>query len=344
MKTFVPKKLSLKGKSILVTGGTGSFGRHFIKTVLEKYQPGRVVIYSRDELKQYEMEQAFQPLKNSDCLRYFIGDVRDRDRLTLAMRDIDIVIHAAALKQVPTAEYNPMECIRTNVDGAENVVRAAMDNNVEKVVALSTDKAANPINLYGASKLASDKIFVAANNISTTTRFSVVRYGNVVGSRGSVIPFFQKLINEGATSLPITDDRMTRFWITLDQGVNFVLSSFEMMVGGEVFVPKIPSMKMTDLAAVMAPDLKHEIIGIRPGEKLHEIMVTMDDGRHTLELEDRYVIEPVFAFWKREETDGYKGANPVQDDFSFSSDNNADWLDERGLKELLDQTGLKAAA
>lgn len=344
MKMFYPKSLSLKGKSIFVTGGTGSFGRAFVKTLIEQYEPARLVIYSRDELKQFEMQQYFNNPPQTDCLRYFIGDVRDRDRLTLAMRGVDIVIHAAALKQVPTAEYNPMECIRTNVDGAENVVRAAMDNNVERVIALSTDKAANPINLYGASKLASDKIFVAANNISSNTRFAVVRYGNVVGSRGSVIPFFQKLIDEGATFLPITDARMTRFWITLPQGVNFVISSLEMMIGGEIFVPKIPSMKMVDLAKAMAPTLDHKIVGIRPGEKLHEIMVTSDAGRNTLELEDRYIIEPEFVFWKEKKGQYYEDAKKTAEDFFFSSDNNAEWLDAEGLKEFLQHSKLKTAA
>ncbi|NCT41657.1 MAG: UDP-N-acetylglucosamine 4,6-dehydratase (inverting) [Alphaproteobacteria bacterium] len=344
MRTFSPQNLNLDGKSILITGGTGSFGKHFVATILKNYKPARVMIYSRDELKQYEMSQDFSSEKYP-CMRYFIGDVRDRDRLTLASRGADIIIHAAAMKQVPTAEYNPMECIRTNVDGAENVVRAAMDNGVEKVIALSTDKAANPINLYGASKLASDKIFIAGNNITgeNGTRFAVVRYGNVVGSRGSVIPFFQKKIAEGADHLPITDDRMTRFWITLDQGVNFVLSSLEMMQGGEVFVPKIPSMTISDLAKVMAPNLPHKIIGIRPGEKLHEIMVTADDGRNTLELEDRYIIEPAFAFWSKNKTH-YDGANPTSEDFAYSSNSNDEWLDENGLKGLLSDNGCEQAA
>ncbi|MCB9991191.1 MAG: UDP-N-acetylglucosamine 4,6-dehydratase (inverting) [Rhodospirillales bacterium] len=344
MKEFLPQYLNLDGKSILVTGGTGSFGKQFVKTVLDRYKPARLVVYSRDELKQYEMQQAFSAHPN-DAVRYFIGDVRDRDRLTLAMRDIDIVVHAAALKQVPTAEYNPMECIRTNVDGAENVVRASMDQGVEKVIALSTDKAANPINLYGASKLASDKIFVAANNIAGTggPRFAVVRYGNVMGSRGSVIPFFQKLMDEQAPHLPITDDRMTRFWITLQQGVNFVLSSLEMMAGGEIFVPKIPSMKITDLAKSMAPDMPHKVVGIRPGEKLHEIMVTVDDGRHTLEMDDRYIIEPAFAFWDQK-NGKYKNAKPVAEDFSYTSDANTEWLDEAGLKSFLHEMALDKAA
>ncbi|MEZ5813491.1 MAG: UDP-N-acetylglucosamine 4,6-dehydratase (inverting) [Alphaproteobacteria bacterium] len=343
MRDFLPRKLDLDGKSILVTGGTGSFGKRFIETVLEDYNPAKVIVYSRDELKQYEMEQAFRE-KAYSAIRFFIGDVRDRDRLTLATRGVDIIIHAAALKHVPIAEYNPMECIRTNIDGAENVVRAAIDNNVEQVIALSTDKAANPINLYGASKLASDKIFVSANNISGAagTRFSVVRYGNVVGSRGSVIPFFQKKIDEGADHLPITDERMTRFWITLQQGVNFVLSSMEMMKGGEIFVPKIPSMKITDLARAMAPNLPQEMVGIRPGEKLHEVMVTADDGRNTLELDDRYIIQPNFAFWRPQDSE-YARSAPAPEDFLYTSDNNEEWLDEAGLKGLLNETALKKA-
>lgn len=343
MRDFSSHLPDLNGKDILVTGGTGSFGQRFVETVLERYKPARLIIYSRDELKQYEMAQKFNP-DTHDCLRYFIGDVRDRDRLMLAMRGVDVVVHAAALKQVPVAEYNPMECIRTNVDGAENIVRASLDCGVQKVIALSTDKAANPINLYGASKLASDKIFVAANNIAggDGPDYSVVRYGNVVGSRGSVIPFFQKLINEGASSLPITDERMTRFWITLQQGVNFVLSSLEIMQGGEIFVPKIPSMKITELAKAMAPDLPHEMVGIRPGEKLHEVMVPVDDGRNTLALEDRYVIRPNFQFWQDKGV--YKNAKQVEDEFYYASDNNDEWLDAAGLKDLIDERSERRAA
>ncbi|MBL8508424.1 MAG: UDP-N-acetylglucosamine 4,6-dehydratase (inverting), partial [Chitinimonas sp.] len=281
-------------KSILITGGTGSFGRRFITNLLKQYTPRRVVVFSRDELKQYEMQQTF----NAPCMRYFLGDVRDGERLTQAMRGIDFVVHAAALKQVPAAEYNPTECIRTNVSGAENVIKAALENGVRKVIALSTDKAASPINLYGATKLLSDKLFVAANNIAggQATRFAVVRYGNVVGSRGSVVPFFQKLIDDGATALPITDARMTRFWITLDHGVDFVLKNFARMRGGELFVPKIPSIRITDLAEAMAPHLPHQIVGIRPGEKLHELMVPLDDARMTLEFEDHFVIQPSARF------------------------------------------------
>lgn len=281
-------------KSILITGGTGSFGKKFVRTVLDRYKPRRIVVYSRDELKQFEM----QPVFNAPEMRYFIGDVRDAERMKQAMRGIDIVIHAAALKQVPAAEYNPFECIKTNVHGAENVITAALENDVEKVIALSTDKAANPINLYGATKLASDKLFVAANNMAggRRTTFSVVRYGNVVGSRGSVVPFFNNLIANGADHLPITDERMTRFWITLQQGVDFTLKNFERMQGGEIFVPKIPSVRIVDLAKAMAPDLPTKVIGIRPGEKLHEIMCPADDSHLTLEFDDHYVIRPTIRF------------------------------------------------
>ncbi len=281
-------------KSILITGGTGSFGRQYVKTLLANYQPKRLVIYSRDELKQYEMQQDF----DAPCMRYFIGDVRDKDRMTQAMRDVDFVIHAAALKQVPAAEYNPMECIKTNIHGAENVIAAAIANDVEKVIALSTDKAAAPINLYGATKLASDKLFVAANNMvgQGRTRFSVVRYGNVVGSRGSVVPFFQKLVADGADAIPITHPEMTRFWITLPMGVNFVLKNFQRMQGGEIFIPKIPSVQIMDLAAAYAPDLPTKEVGIRPGEKLHEVMCPADDSFHTFEFNDHYVIAPSIKF------------------------------------------------
>lgn len=281
-------------KNILITGGTGSFGKKYVATILKSYKPRKLIIYSRDELKQYEMQQEF----NQDCMRYFIGDVRDRDRLVQAMQGVDYVIHAAALKQVPAAEYNPMECIKTNIHGAENVISAAIANNVDKVIALSTDKAANPINLYGATKLASDKLFVAANNITggCRTRFSSVRYGNVAGSRGSVVPLFRKCIVEGCDYLPITDIRMTRFWITLQQGVDFVLKCFERMQGGEIFVPMIPSVKVVDIAQAMAPDVPHKIIGIRPGEKLHEIMCPSDDSHLTLKFSDHFVITPSIQF------------------------------------------------
>jgi len=287
----------LNGKSVLITGGTGSFGHRYTKTLLERYDIKRLVVYSRDELKQYEMGQIHD---NLDVMRYFIGDVRDIDRLKDAMHGIDVVIHGAALKQVPTAEYNPMECIKTNIHGAENVIRASIANNVEKVIALSTDKAANPINLYGATKLASDKMFVAANNITSgKTKFSVVRYGNVVGSRGSVVPLFIKLIQDGKGHLPITNEEMTRFWITLQEGVDFVLRSIDRMLGGEIFIPKIPSVRIIDLAKAMAPELPIKIIGIRPGEKLHEIMCPADDSHLTIEYNDHYVISPSIDFYSR---------------------------------------------
>jgi len=281
-------------KVILITGGTGSFGHRYVKTLLSRYKPKKLIIYSRDELKQFEMAQEF----SAACMRYFLGDVRDRDRLVQAMNGVDFVIHAAALKQVPAAEYNPMECIKTNIHGAENVIHAALANDVEKVVALSTDKAANPINLYGATKLVSDKLFVAANNVAGghRTRFSVARYGNVVGSRGSVVPFFRRRIAEGCDHLPITDARMTRFWITIEQGVDFVLKNFARMHGGEIFVPKIPSVNVVDIATAMAPELPQRIIGIRPGEKVHEIMCPADDSHLTLEFEDHYVIRPTIQF------------------------------------------------
>jgi UDP-N-acetylglucosamine 4,6-dehydratase len=281
-------------KSILITGGTGSFGKQYARTILERYQPRKLIIYSRDELKQFEMQQDFP----QDCMRFFLGDVRDAERLIQAMNGVDYVIHAAALKQVPAAEYNPMECVKTNIHGAQNVVQAALANNVQKVIALSTDKAANPINLYGATKLVSDKLFVAANNIAGghDTRFAVVRYGNVVGSRGSVVPFFRKQIAAGSDHLPITDAAMTRFWITVQQGVDFVLKNFARMQGGEIFVPKIPSVRVVDLAHAMAPNLPHKLIGIRPGEKLHEVMCPADDSHLTLEFADHYVIKPAIQF------------------------------------------------
>jgi UDP-N-acetylglucosamine 4,6-dehydratase/5-epimerase len=281
-------------KSILITGGTGSFGKKYVETILAKYQPARVIIFSRDELKQYEMQQEY----NHPAMRYFLGDVRDKDRVHQAMRAVDYVIHAAALKQVPAAEYNPMECIKTNIHGAENVITAAIANDVQRVIALSTDKAANPINLYGATKLASDKLFVAANNMAGghATRFSVVRYGNVVGSRGSVVPYFRTLMENKADHLPITDAEMTRFWITLQDGVEFVLKNFERMHGGEIFVPKIPSIRIVDLATAMAPNLPHKIIGIRPGEKIHEIMCPADDSHLTIEFDDHYVMAPSITF------------------------------------------------
>lgn len=326
----------LNGKNILITGGTGSFGKHFVRTILKNYQPNKIIIYSRDELKQFEMAQNF----NDNCMRYFIGDVRDAERLNRAMKNVDFVIHAAALKHVPIAEYNPMECIKTNIHGAQNVIDAAIDNNVEKIIALSTDKAANPVNLYGATKLASDKLFVAANNLVGTqnTCFSVVRYGNVVGSRGSVIPYFKKLIDDGATKLPITDIKMTRFFITLNDGVNFVLKNFKRMQGGEIFIPKIPSMKIIDLANTMAPNLPHNIIGIRPGEKLHEIMCPADDSHLTLEFENHYVITPTILFTtKRDFTKNPLGeaSSKVPQGFEYNSGTNDNWITTKELKIMI---------
>ena len=335
LRDFTQPWMDLNNRTVLVTGGTGSFGKHFIKTVIAQYKPRRLIVFSRDELKQFEMQQEF-PHEKYPFIRYFIGDVRDKDRLELALNGVDFVVHAAAMKQVTTAEYNPFECIRTNVFGAENVVSASLRAGVKRVVALSTDKAANPINLYGASKLASDKIFVAANNLAGAdgSRFAVVRYGNVFGSRGSVVPFFRKLVADGADSLPITDERMTRFWITLSQGVNFVLSSMEMMRGGEIFVPKIPSSTIPQLATLVSPAHKQRIVGIRPGEKLHETMIPADDAHCTVELEDRYVILQSFANAAR---DAYlhRGGAPVADGFSYSSDTNPEKLDARGLQALL---------
>jgi UDP-N-acetylglucosamine 4,6-dehydratase len=323
-------------KSILITGGTGSFGRQYCRTILQRYKPRRLIVFSRDELKQYEMHQVF----DAPCMRFFIGDVRDLERLQQSMRGVDYVIHAAALKQVPAAEYNPTECIKTNVHGAENVIRAALDNDVQKVMALSTDKAANPINLYGATKLASDKLFVAANNMAGghATQFSVVRYGNVVGSRGSVVPLFRRLVDQGADALPITDERMTRFWITLQQGVDFVLTSFKRMQGGEIFVPKIPSIRITDLAAAMAPGMPTRLIGIRPGEKLHEVMCPADDSHLTLEFADHYVIQPSITFFHREHAYsvnelGERGA-PVEQGFSYNSGDNEHFLTAEEIREF----------
>ncbi|HLV48632.1 MAG TPA: UDP-N-acetylglucosamine 4,6-dehydratase (inverting) [Aliidiomarina sp.] len=321
---------------ILITGGTGSFGQRYTETLLKRYKPKKIIIYSRDELKQSEMQQQF----DDPCMRYFIGDVRDRERLSRAMYGVDYVIHAAALKQVPAAEYNPIECIRTNIDGAENVVFAAIDNRVKRVIALSTDKAANPINLYGATKLCSDKLFVAGNNMTgdRPTRFSVVRYGNVVGSRGSVVPLFEKLIKEGATELPITHSEMTRFWITLQQGVDFVLKNFERMHGGEIFVPKIPSIRIRELASAMAPELKQNIVGIRPGEKLHEVMCPADDSYHTYEFADHFVITPTIRMFGSKLDYGHNGAGEkgkqVKLGFEYNSEKNPDFLTEEQIREF----------
>ena len=319
----------------LITGGTGSFGRHFVRTVLKRFKPRKLIIYSRDELKQYEMQQEFP----ESAMRFFLGDVRDAERLRVAMHEVDFVVHAAALKQVPAAEYNPMECIKTNIHGAENVINAALDTNICKVVALSTDKAVNPINLYGATKLASDKLFVAANNIvgSRRTRFSIVRYGNVVGSRGSVVPLFRRLLAEGAKSLPITDVRMTRFWIELDQGVDFVLSAFARMQGGETFIPKIPSIRVVDLARAMAPHVEHRIVGMRPGEKLHEAMCPANDSRLTVEFSDHYVIEPSISYLATPDYTanalGQKGQR-VTEGFEYLSETNPHFLSIEELRAM----------
>ena len=324
------------GKTILITGGTGSFGHKYTETLLARYKPKKIIIYSRDELKQYEMQQKF----HQSCMRYFIGDVRDEHRLIRAMHGVDYVIHAAALKQVPAAEYNPTECIRTNINGAENVINAAIETNVEKVIALSTDKAANPVNLYGATKLASDKLFIAANNMvgGSKPRFSVVRYGNVVGSRGSVVPFFQQLVNNGSDHIPVTHPQMTRFWISLQQGVDFVLKNFERMLGGEIFVPKIPSIRIVDLAEAMAPHLPIKEVGIRPGEKLHEMMCPGDMSYHTYEFADHFVIAPAIKFFNRSND---FSSNALQEQgklvapgFEYVSDTNPDFLTVEQMRQF----------
>jgi UDP-N-acetylglucosamine 4,6-dehydratase len=339
MEAFETPSFDLENASILVTGGTGSFGRRFVSRLLRNSRARRIVVFSRDEAKQYDMAQELgfnYTASHNTPLRFFIGDVRDCARVEMALQGVDYVVHAAALKHVSTAEYNPMECINTNVVGAENIVTAALRTGVKRVLALSTDKAANPLNLYGASKLAAEKIFIAANNLSGSrvTAFSVARYGNVLGSRGSIVPLFQKMIADGARSLPITDERMTRFWITLDQGVSFVLSSMAMMKGGEIFVPKIPSMKITDLAAALAPDLKQHIVGIRPGEKLHETMVTEDEARSTLDLGDRYLIKPQIYFGTQRDY-ATVSSRPMPPDRAYSSNNNDRWMSGRELLELL---------
>jgi len=323
----------LEGKTILITGGTGSFGKKFTREVLENYKPKKLIIFSRDELKQFEMCSEF-PVERYPTIRYFIGDVRNKARLYRAFDGVDIVVHAAALKQVPAAEYNPLEAIQTNIMGAANVIDAAIDRDVEQVIGLSTDKAANPINLYGATKLCSDKLFVAANAYSGThpTRFSVVRYGNVLGSRGSVIPFFLKMRETG--TLPITDKRMTRFWITLEQGVRFVLECLELMHGGEIFVPKVPSMNIMDLAQAIAPKCRYDVVGIRPGEKLHEVLVPEDDARRTLQFDRYFVIQPELSFWSIENTNHNSG-KPCPDGFRYSSDTNTKWLTVDDLRKVL---------
>ena len=325
----------LDGTSILVTGGTGSFGKAFIRRILALHNPERVVVFSRDELKQYEMRGL---LADDDRLRFFLGDIRDRDRLDRALRGVDYVIHAAALKQVDTAEYNPMEFVKTNILGSENVIQASLDNNVKKVIALSTDKASSPVNLYGATKLTADKLFVSSNHyaVAGSTRFAVVRYGNVMGSRGSVIPLFRRLAQNGEP-LPITDRRMTRFWITLPQAVDFVIDSLADMSGGELYVPRIPSMRVVDLAEAIQPGVQTVEIGIRPGEKLHEEMISAEDSRRTVRREDRYIVQPTFAIWG-----GFHAAEgePVPEGFAYTSDTNDLWVDVPALRSLLAELDL----
>ena len=327
----------LNGSSILVTGGTGSFGRALVSELLSNHNPQRVAVFSRDELKQYEMKQRYL---DDDRIRFFLGDIRDRERLTMAMNGVDHVVHAAALKQVDTAEYNPMEFVKTNILGSENVLTTAIDDGVKKVVALSTDKASSPVNLYGATKLTADKLFISGNHYSYArgTKFAVVRYGNVMGSRGSVIPYWRGLAAQGK-SLPITDRRMTRFWITLQQAVQFVIDSFEMMDGGELYVPRIPSMRLTDLAEALAPGVALEEIGIRPGEKMHEEMISVDDGRRTIQLADRYVIAPALAEWTFQEPKG----DAVPDGFAYSSDTNDLWLSIPKLQSMISELDAKDA-
>lgn len=325
----------LKDASVLITGGTGSFGRKCVAMLLAKCPPRRLVVFSRDEQKHVDMQRGAFPFDRFPQMRYFVGDVRDAARLEMAMKGIDYVIHAAAMKHVDVAEYNPQECIHTNIGGAENVINAAIRTGVKKVIALSTDKAASPINLYGATKLCSDKLFVAANHLAGRDgpRFAVVRYGNVVGSKGSVIPFFLKKREEG--ELPITDPRMTRFWITLEQGVDMVLNAFETMVGGEVFVPKIPSMNIMDLARAIAPDVPTRIVGIRPGEKLHECMITADDARNTIDMGGCYVIQPAMHWWVRRAGDAMRDGRAVAEDFVYSSDRNDQWLGVEQLRAMI---------
>lgn len=317
-------------KMVLVTGGTGSFGKKFVEIMQKDYRPKKLIVFSRDELKQYEMKQKY----DSPNMRYFIGDIRDKERLHRAMDGVDIIIHAAALKQVPSCEYNPFEAIKTNIIGAENIINTAIDNGVSKILAISTDKAVNPINLYGATKMCAEKIFIAANSYvgDHKTKISCVRYGNVVGSRGSVVPLFKKQMSSGVFS--ITDDRMTRFWITLEQGVRLVINSVEMMQGGEIYVPKIPSMKVTDLARAINPEAKHEYIGIRSGEKIHEILLTVDEARHSVDMGDYFVVEPEDPMWIYHSiTKGKK----LLDNFSYNSKNNTEWLSEEELLKMVEE-------
>ena len=330
--------MSFNNKNILITGATGSFGNKCVNTLLKNYKPNKIIIFSRDEQKQYEMSQIFSVTENP-ALRYFIGDVRDKARLERASAGVDIIIHAAAMKHVTASEYNPTECIATNVDGAQNVINAAILNNVSKVIAISTDKAANPINLYGATKLCSDKLFVAANNLAGKhkTRFSVVRYGNVIGSRGSVVPHFKKLISEGMTKLPITDISMTRFVINLQEGVDFVLNCIPKMSGGEIFVPKLPSIKILDLVTALAGENNYKVIGIRPGEKLHEVMIPREESLNCIDMKDYYIIQPMFYWWNNEtlkKVIGKTGVS-VSKSFEYSSNSNDIWLSVKKIKEFL---------
>jgi len=335
LTTFSGTNVDLDGKSILITGGTGSFGSTLLKKVLAYHNPRKIIVFARGEYMHFELQNSLSE-KDLKKVRFFVGDVRDLDRLVMAFRGVDVVVHAAAQKQVPLAEYNPFECIRTNVIGAENIVQAAIRCGVKQVLALSTDKAVNPINLYGASKLASDKIFVAANALGagTSTVFSVVRYGNVLGSRGSVIPYFRQLIADGATEIPITDDRMTRFWITLDQAVEFTLSCLPGLQGGEIFIPKIPSMRIMDLAEALAPQLAVKHVGIRPGEKLHEIMITEHNAHTTYDMGDRYLIEPEWSYSPRDKG-RLEGMPLVAEGFEYSSDKNDSWMSVDDLREVL---------
>lgn len=324
----------LNNKSVLITGGTGSFGKEFARIVLESFKPARLIIFSRDELKQFEMQELL-PESRQSPVRYFIGDIRDKERLYRAFDGVDIVVHAAALKQVPAAEYNPLEAIKTNIMGSANIIEAAIDRNVKEVIALSTDKACNPSNLYGATKLCSDKLFTAARTYSGEhkTRFSVVRYGNVIGSRGSVIPFFIQKKKSGV--IPITDERMTRFWVTLEQVVSFVLKCLGIMQGGEIFVPKIPSMKIMDLAKAIAPNCQYEFIGIRPGEKLHEVLISMDDAYRTLEYDDYFVIKPHYLMHLNK--NNYEGDKLCREGFEYRSDSNSDWLDIKAIQRIVSE-------
>lgn len=325
----------ITSKTVLITGGTGTFGKAFAYTLLSKYKNiNKIIIYSRDEFKQFEMSQ-LPEFRDNKTLRYFVGDVRDRDRLYRAFKGVDIVVHAAALKQIPSCEYNPFEAIKTNVNGAQNVIDAAIDCGVDKVIALSTDKACQPINLYGATKLCSDKLFIAGNAYAggKGTSFSVVRYGNVMGSRGSVVPYFQNLINSGAKDIPITDFRMTRFWLNLEDAVSLVTTALDTMVGGELYVKKIPSIKIVDLASAMAPKLKLKEIGIRPGEKIHEIMISRDDSKYTLDIGDYYIIQPSLSWWGKRNT--HSAGKLVDPDFEYHSGNNQKWLNVSEIQNIL---------